>query len=140
MHYMQSSMTKCLSFLIQKMFSFHYFFFKVEWTIVNPPINWKESNIVLCYCQTKHQFQHTQLHGQVANTIQLLDSLVVQLITENKQKFGKWDIRKFESILQIYKFDGKDVNVDYSCSIGGSENIKRLSLALDKFECQYDII
>jgi hypothetical protein len=28
-----------------------------------------------------------------------------------------------------------DMNVDYSCWIGGDENRKRLSLALDKFEC-----
>ena len=34
----------------------------------------------------------------------------------------KWDIRKYESILQKNKLDEKDVNVDYSCSIGSSEN------------------
>jgi hypothetical protein len=41
----------------------------------------------------------------------------------------------WESILQIYIFDEKDVNVDYSCSIGGYENRTILSLAPDKFEC-----
>jgi hypothetical protein len=47
----------------------------------------------------------------------------------------RWHRSKFESILQIYKFDEMDVNVDYSCSIGDDENRKRLSLASDKFEC-----
>ena len=47
----------------------------------------------------------------------------------------RWPRSKFESILQIYKFDEIDVNVDYSCSIGGDENRKRLSLVPDKFEC-----
>ena len=46
----------------------------------------------------------------------------------------RWHRSKFESILQIYKFDEKDVNVDYSCSIGDDGNRKRLSLASDKFE------
>jgi hypothetical protein len=50
-------------------------------------------------------------------------------------KIRKWDIRKFESILQIYKFDEMDVNVNYSCSIGDRQNRKRLSLTPDKFEC-----
>ena len=47
----------------------------------------------------------------------------------------RWYRSKFESILQIYNFDEMDMNVDYSCWIGGDENRKRLSLALDKFEC-----
>jgi len=33
---------------------FSLFVLTVEWTIVNPPIIWKDSNIVVCYCQTKH--------------------------------------------------------------------------------------
>ena len=47
----------------------------------------------------------------------------------------KWHRSKLESILQIYKFDEMDVNVDYSCSIGGDENRNRLSLASEMFEC-----
>ena len=41
----------------------------------------------------------------------------------------KWHIRKFESILQIYKFDERDVNVDYSCSIGVCENSKKVVIS-----------
>jgi hypothetical protein len=51
-----------------------------------------------------------------------------------------WHRSKFESILQIYKFDEMDVNVDYSCSIGGDENRKRLSLASDTLSVLYLVV
>jgi hypothetical protein len=51
------------------------------------------------------------------------------------EEMQRWQRSKFESILQIYKFDEKDVNVDYTCSIGGDEKRKRLSLASEMFEC-----
>ena len=47
----------------------------------------------------------------------------------------RWHRSKFESILQIYKFDEMDVNVNYSCSIGTCETRNMLSLTPDKFEC-----
>jgi hypothetical protein len=46
------------------------------------------------------------------------------------EEIRKWHRSKFESILQIYKFDEMDVNVDYSCSIGGDENRKKVVISI----------
>ena len=51
------------------------------------------------------------------------------------EEIQRWQRSKFESILQIYKFDEMDVDVDYLCSIGIVEHRKRLSLVPDEFEC-----
>jgi hypothetical protein len=98
---------------------------------------WKDSIIVMCYYHTKHQVQHTHnatswLGGKDYSTLTYTSD------NADPRKYAeirRWHRSKFESILQIYKFDEMDVNVDYSCSIGGDENRKRLSLASDKFEC-----
>ena len=134
---MQSWITKYLPFfLIYKMFCFHLFF-TVEWMIANPPIIFGKTAQLSCITITPSTRYNTHnvtswLGGKDYSTLTYTGG------NTDPRKYAeirRWHRSKFESILQIYKFDEMDVNVDYSCSIGGDENRKSLSLALDKFEC-----
>ena len=127
--------TICLSFLNLELF--FSFIFTVEWIIVNPPIIFGKTAQLLCSPVTPNIFSNTHnvtswLGGKDYST------LTYNGFTADSMKYAeirRWHRRKFESILQIYKFDEMDVNVNYSCSIGGCENRKSLSLTPDKFEC-----
>ena len=106
----------------------------MEWTIVNPPIIFGKTAQLLCATVTPNISSNTHnitswLGGKDFSTLTYTGG------TADPRKYAEIRRSKFESILQIYKFDEMDVNVDYSCSIGGDENRKRLSLASDKFEC-----
>ena len=109
------------------------FIFTVEWMIANPPIIFGKTAHLLC----------ASISSNTHDVISWLGGKNYSTLTYNggnadPPKYGvirRWQKSKFESILQIYKFDEMDVNVDYSCSIGGDENRKRLSLVPDKFEC-----
>ena len=57
-HYMESWMTKHLFCFSLKMFSF--IFYSGMDDRRSSHYIWKDSRIVVCYCQTKHQFQRTQ--------------------------------------------------------------------------------
>ena len=116
------------------MFCFHLFF-TVEWMIANPPIIFGKTAQLSCatphISSNKHNVT-SWLGGKDYSTLTFTGG------TADPKKYAEiriWHRSIFESILQIYKFDEKDVNVDYSCSIGGDENRKRLSLALEMFEC-----
>ena len=103
--------------------------------IVNPPIIFGKT--AQLSCGTPHIRSNTHnvtswLGGKDYSTLTFTGG------TADPKKYAenrKWHRSKFESILQIYKFDEEDVNVDYSCSISGDENRKRLSLASEMFEC-----
>ena len=103
--------------------------------IANPPIIFGKTAQLSCVTQpisSTAQKVTSWLGGKDYSTLTFTGG------TADPKKYAeirKWHTSKFESILQIYKFDEKDVNVDYSCSIGGDENRKRLSLASDMFEC-----
>ena len=112
-------------------------FFTVDWTILNPPIIFGKTEELACATVTSNASYNIQnvtswLGGKGYST------LTYTGFTADPRKYAeirKRELGKFESILEIYKFDEMDVNVDYSCSIGGCEDRKRLSLAPDKFEC-----
>ena len=116
------------------MFCFHLLF-TVEWMIANPPIIFGKTAQLSCVTPHISSTAHnvtSWLGGKDYSTLTFNGG------TADPKKYG--EIRKsyrskFESILQIYTFDEKDVNVDYSCSIGGDEKRKRLSLASEMFEC-----
>ena len=116
------------------MFCFHLIF-TVEWMIANPPIIFGKTAQLSCVTPHISSITHnvtSWLGGKYYSTLTFTGG------TADPKKYAeirKWHRSKFESILQIYKFDEKDVNVDYSCSIGGDENRKRLSLASEMFEC-----
>jgi hypothetical protein len=105
--------------------------------IANPPIIFGKTAALSCVTITPNISSNTQyatswLGGKDFNT------LTTNGGTADSRKYAENRTRhrsKLESILQIYKFDEMDVNVDYLCSIEGDENRKRLSLASDKFEC-----
>jgi hypothetical protein len=109
------------------MFCFHLIF-TVEWMIANPPIIFGKTAQLSCVTPHISSITHnvtSWLGGKDYSTLTFTGG------TADPKKYTeirKWHRSKFESILQIYKFDEKDVNVDYSCSIGGDENRKRLSL------------
>ena len=113
---------------------------RVEWMIADPPIIFGKTAHLSCTTVTPNisYFTHNAtswLGGEDSST------LTQNGATADTRKYAeirKWQRGKFESILQIYKFDEKDVNVDYSCSIGDHENGKRLSLESDKFEYHPD--
>jgi len=113
------------------------FIFTVEWTIVYLPIIFGKTAELSCVTVTPNISYNIHnvtswLGGKSYATLTFTGG------TADPKKYAeirKWHIRKFESILQIYKFDEMDVNVDYTCSIGGHENRNMLSLASDKFEC-----
>ena len=133
--YMEWRMTICLSFLNLELF--FSFIFTVEWKIVNPPIIFGKTVQLLCSPVTPSISSNTHnvtawLGGKDYSP------LTYNGYTPDPMKYAeirRWHSSKFESILQIYKFDEMDVNVNYSCSIGGCENRHRLSLTPDKFEC-----
>ena len=110
----------------------------VEWMIVNPPIIFGETAQLLCTRVTRSTTRH--------NITSWLGGKDYSILTYNGGTFDpqryaeirRWHRSKFESILQIYKFDEMDVNVNYSCSIGDRQNRKRLSLTPDKFEYHPD--
>jgi hypothetical protein len=128
-------MTICLSFLNLELF--FSFIVTVEWMIVNPPIIFGKTVQLLCSPVTPSISSNTHnvtawLGGKDYSP------LTYNGYTPDPMKYAeirRWHSSKFESILQIYKFDEMDVNVNYSCSIGGCENGHRLSLTPDKFEC-----
>jgi hypothetical protein len=105
--------------------------------IANPPIIFGKTAELSCVTVTPNISSNTHnvtswLGGKYYSTLTFSGG------TADPKKYAeirKWHRSKFESILQIYKFDEMDANVDYSCSIGGDENRKRLSLASEKFEC-----
>ena len=105
--------------------------------IANPPIIFGQTAQLSCVTVTPNISYNTHnvtawLGGKNFSTLAYIGG------TSDPGKYGeirKFQARNIESILEIYKFDEKDVNVDYSCSIGGHENRKKLSLAPDKFEC-----
>ena len=109
----------------------------MEWTIVDPPIIFGKTAELPCVTVTPNISSNTHnvtlwLGGKDYSTLTFTGG------TADHRKYA--EIRKryertLESILQIYIFDEKDVNVDYSCSIVGCENRTILSLAPDKFEC-----
>jgi hypothetical protein len=116
---------------------FSLFFLIVEWMIANPPIIFGKTAQLSCvtvtpYISSTRNPVTSWLGGKDFSTLTYTGG------TADPRKYAeirRWPRSKFESILQIYKFDEIDVNVDYSCSIGGDENRKRLSLVPDKFEC-----
>jgi hypothetical protein len=116
------------------MFCFHLFF-TVEWMIANPPIIFGKTAQLSCVTPHISSTGHnvtSWLGGKDFSTLTFNGG------TADPKKYAeiqKSHRSKFESILQIYKFDEKDVNVDYSCSIGGDEKRKGLSLASEMFEC-----
>ena len=105
--------------------------------IANPPIIFGKTAQLVCVTVTPNISYTTHnltswLGGKYFSTLTYTGG------TADPRKYAeirRWHRSKFESILQIYKFDEMDVNVDYSCSIGGHENRKRLPLTSDKFEC-----
>ena len=112
----------------------------VEWMIANPPIIFGNTAELSCATVTPNISSNSHnvtswLGGKDYSTLTFTGG------TADSTKYAeirRWHRSKFESILQIYKFDEMDVNVDYSCTIGGCENRKRLSLASDKFEYHPD--
>ena len=134
--YMEWRMTIYLSFLNLENVLFS-FIFTVVWTVVNPPIIFGETAQLLCTPVTRNinsiGYNKTSWFGGKDYS-----TLTHNGYTANPRKYEesrRWHSSKFESILQIYKFDEMDVNVNYSCSIGGCESRKRLSLTRDMFEC-----
>ena len=112
----------------------------VEWMIADPPIIFGKTAQLSCATVTPNISYITHnvtswLGGEDSSTLTHND---VNADTSKYAEIRKWQRGKFESILQIFKFDEKDVNVDYSCSIGGHENRKKLSLESDKFEYHPD--
>jgi hypothetical protein len=103
--------------------------------IVNPPIIFGETAQLLCTPVKRSTTRH--------NITSWLGGKDYSILTYNGGTFNpgryaeirRWHRSKFESILQIFKFDEIDVNVNYSCSIGDRENRKGLPLTPDKFEC-----
>ena len=132
--YMEWQLTICLSFLNLDNVLFSFIFI-VEWMIANPPIIFGETAKLVCAPVTRSTTRH--------NITAWLGGKDYSILTYNGGTFDPrkyaeirgWHRSKFESILQIYKFDEMDVNVNYSCSIGGCETRKTLSLTPDKFEC-----
>ena len=115
------------------MFCFHLFF-TVEWMIANPPNIFGKTAQLSCVTPHISSTAHnvtSWLGGKDYSTLTFNGG------TADSKKYAeirKSHRSKFESILQICKFDEKDVNVDYSCSIGGDEKRNRLSLASEMFE------
>ena len=134
--YMEWRMTLCLSFFNLELICFS-FIFTVDWMVVKPPIIFGKTAQLLCSPVTPNVSSNTY------NVTAWLGGKDYSTLTHNgyaayPRKYAeirRWHRGKFESILQIYKFDEKDVNVNYSCSIGVCVNRKRLSLTPDKFEC-----
>jgi hypothetical protein len=105
--------------------------------IVNPPIIFGKTAQLSCLTLTSNPSYNIQHITSWLGGINY-SSLAFTGSTSDPGKYAEiWKSQrgKFESILQIYTFDEKDVNVDYSCSIGGHENRKMLSITPDKFEC-----
>jgi hypothetical protein len=105
--------------------------------ILNPPIIFGKTAKLLCSPVTPNISSNTS-HGTSWLGGKKYSILATNGGTADSKKYAeirRWHISKYESILHIYKFDEKDVNVNYSCSIGGCENRNRLSLTPDKFEC-----
>jgi hypothetical protein len=113
------------------------FIFTVEWKIANPPIIFGKTAQLLCAPDTQN------ISSNTSNVTAWLGGKDYSVLIYNGgnadrtkyEEIQRWQRSKFESILQIYKFDDMDVNVDYSCSIGSLEDRKRLSLVPDEFEC-----
>jgi hypothetical protein len=132
--YMEWRLTICLSFLNLDNVLFSFIFI-VKWMIANPPIIFGETAELVCAPVKRSIIRH--------NITSWIGGKDYSILTYNGGTFDprkyaeirEWHRRKFESILQIYKFDEMEVNVNYSCSIGRCENRKRLSLTPDKFEC-----
>ena len=109
----------------------------MEWTIVDPPIIFGKTAELPCVTVTPNTSSNTHnvtlwLGGKDYSTLTFTGGTADhRKYAEIRKRYG----RTLESILQIYIFDEKDVNVDYSCSIGGYENRTILSLAPDKYEC-----
>ena len=109
----------------------------MDWMIANPPIIFGKTAQLLCTPDT------LKISSTTHNITSWLGGKDYSILTYNGETFyskkyteiRRWHRSKFESILQIYKFDEMDVNVNYACSIGSCENKKRLSLTPDKFEC-----
>ena len=112
----------------------------VEWMILSPPIIFGKTVQLLCSPVAPNINSNTHnvtawLGGKDYSTI------TYNGYTNDPMKYAeirRWHRSKFESILQIYKFDELDVNVKYSCSIGGCENGQKLSLTQDTFEYHPD--
>jgi glycyl-tRNA synthetase alpha subunit len=105
--------------------------------IVNPPIIFGKTIQLLCSPVTPNISYSTHnitswLGGKDYSTLTYNGNTADPI---KYAEIRRWHSRKFDSILQIYKFDEMDVNVNYSCSIGGCETRKTLSLTPDKFEC-----
>jgi len=130
-------MTKCLPFFLNIENVLFSFIFTVEWMIANPPIIFGKTAQLSCVTVTPNISSNTHnINSWLGDKD--YSALTYNGGTADPRKYAeirKWHRSEFESILQIYKFDEMDVNVDYSCSIGHDENRKRLSLASDKFEC-----
>ena len=111
--------------------------FTVEWMIANPPIIFGKTAQLLCAPVTPN------ISSNTSNVTTWLGGKDYSILIYNGgnadrtkyEEIQRWQRSKFESILQISKFDEMDVNVDYSCSIGIVEHRKRLSLVPDEFEC-----
>jgi hypothetical protein len=105
--------------------------------ILKPPIIFGKTAKLLCSPVTPNNSSNTShvtswLGGKKYS---LLASNGYSADSKKYAEIRRWHKSEYESILHIYKFDEKDVNVNYSCSIGVCENGKTLSLTLDKFEC-----
>ena len=105
--------------------------------IANPPIIFGKTAQLLCY-PVKPSISSTTNNITTWLGGKDYSILTYKGGTFDPKKYAeirRWHKSKFESILQIFKFDEMDVNVNYSCSIGFCELRKRLSLTPDKFEC-----
>ena len=133
---MEWRLTICLSFLNLEDVLFS-FIFTVEWMIANPPIIFGETAELVCAPVTPNiSYNKNNVTAWLGGKDYSI--LIYNGGNADPTKYGeiqRWQRSKFESILQIYKFDEMDVNVDYSCSIGSLENRKRLLLVPDEFEC-----
>ena len=132
--YMEWRLTICLSFLNLEDVLFS-FIFTVEWMIANPPIIFGKTAQLSCSPVTRSTTRHNITSWLGGKDYSILIYNGGTFDPRRYAEIQRWHKSKFESILQIYNFDEMDVNVNYSCSIGGCENRKRLSLTPDKFEC-----
>ena len=85
--------------------------------IANPPIIFGKTAELSCVTITPNT--SSNIHNATAWLGgKYFDTLTINGGTADSRKYAEIQTRqrgKFESILQIYKFDEMDVNVDYSC-------------------------
>ena len=96
----------------------------VEWMIANPPIIFGKTAQLSCSPVTRSTTRHNITSWLGGKDYSILIYNGGTFDPRRYAEIRRWHRSKFESILQIYNFDEMDVNVNYSCSIGGCENRK----------------